>query len=145
MQVELALDGQNFSTPCGDAFTYYQTPAVESIAIQGSAEEVPTAAPGVEISIFGREFFESGTIKAVLAFQQASTAAVTWQQVDAEFADGVVHFTMPDLRKDNLLTRVENSTNGKECKFIVTVEVSFNGGENATSNGAYVFFLPRPK
>jgi len=145
MQVDLALDGQNFSTPCDKAFTYYQTPAVLSISIQGSAEEVPTATPGVEVSIFGRGFFESSTVKAVLTFREGPVATATWRQVDAVFADGAVHFNMPDLREDELLPRgeIENLTNGNECK--LSVEVSFNGGENATSNGKYLLFLSRTK
>lgn len=145
MQVDLALDGQNFSTPCDKAFTYYQTPAVLSISIQGSAEEVPTATPGVEVSIFGRGFFESSTVKAVLTFREGPVATATWRQVDAVFADGAVHFNMPDLREDELLPRgeIENLTNGNECK--LNVEVSFNGGENATSNGKYLLFLSRTK
>ena len=60
MLVEVALDGQTFGAHCSTCFTYYGTPEVTEIkAIQYDASNVPAAAAGVDVSIFGRGLFEN--------------------------------------------------------------------------------------
>lgn len=131
MVVEVALDGENFCAACDMSFTYYGAPTVTQIKTNPeSSEEVPAAAPGSEIFIFGTGFFEDGIVRVHLECANDKKAAAA-QVTDASIDQGVIKFTMPEL---------DNEADGGE-KSRLEVGISFNGGKNFTSTCAYIDFI----
>ena len=142
MLVEVALDGQTFGAHCSTCFTYYGTPEVTEIkAIQYDASNVPAAAAGVDISIFGRGFFETGLVKVVLRSSVAPMRHAKTHIIDAVCTRGVVEFVMPILHLFHVACEVNPPHSHKECKHRLLVEISLNGGLNKTSNSMYLDYL----
>mmetsp|Transcript_29777 Transcript_29777/g.91949 ORF Transcript_29777/g.91949 Transcript_29777/m.91949 type:complete len:669 (-) Transcript_29777:432-2438(-) len=135
MLVELALDGQSFTSHCGTRFTYYAAPEMSDIKTANDTDDVPVAAPGMEVSIFGRGFFESGEVCVILA---SVLDAGDICSVDATCVAGVVKFSMPQFWPHH--DKQSNSPNQNR----LSVSVSLNGGQNVTSGCLYLDLIPRP-
>lgn len=143
MIVEVALDGQNFSAPCDSYFTCYGTPCVTHIkTTHETAEDMPVATSGTEVSMFGTGFFDDGVVKVHIA---CLTVQGEQQEVcisDAYCTEGVVKFTMPDLKLEKG-SNFEQFYTTDENQHKLIVDISFNGGENFTSSGIFLnFFSP---
>lgn len=146
MLVEVALDGQTFGAHCSTCFTYYGTPEVTEIkAPQYDAYNVPAAAAGMDVSIFGRSFFDTGLVKVVLRSSVAPLRHVKTHIIDAVCTRGVVEFVMPILHLFHTACEVSPGQvtphSHKGCKHRLLVEVSLNGGLNKTSNSMHLDYL----
>jgi hypothetical protein len=146
MLVEVALDGQTFGAHCSTCFTYYGTPQVTEIkAPQYDAYNVPAAAAGMDVSIFGRSFFDTGLVKVVLRSSVALLRHVKTHIIDAVCMRGVVEFVMPILHLFHTACEVSPGQvtphSHKGCKHRLLLEVSLNGGLNKTSNSMHLDYL----
>ena len=102
---------------------------------------MPAAAAGVDISIFGRGFFETGLVKVVLRSSVAPMRHAKTHIIDAVCTRGVVEFVMPILHLFHVACEVNPPHSHKECKHRLLVEISLNGGLNKTSNSMYLDYL----
>jgi len=138
MSLEVALNRNDFRRLTNSSFLYYASPQVSQIRTNSelTGDELPTAHPGTEVSIYGTNFVEdSDSTKVRLTYDLplSESDTVANLMLDGNCIEGIIQFIMPDIQM------VAAETWAQTSSVRILAEVSFNGIDFSSNKCAFKY------